>query len=83
LRDGYLEVELVGSYAGLLTLAVGGKSNNVVAGERCSHYLTPPIRICLQQDHQRLRSPWKGPAYCGCPLVKIKVVEGTRYTHRW
>jgi hypothetical protein len=48
LRDGYLEAELVGSYAGLLKLAVGGKSNNVVAGERYSHYLTPPIRICLQ-----------------------------------
>ena len=31
--DGYLEVELVGSSAGLLKLAVGGKSNNVVAGE--------------------------------------------------
>jgi hypothetical protein len=48
LRDSYLDVELLGSDAGLLKLAVGGKSNNVVAGERVSHYLTPPIRICLQ-----------------------------------
>jgi hypothetical protein len=39
--DGYLEVELVGSYAGLLKLAVGGKSNNVVAGARFGHDLTP------------------------------------------
>jgi hypothetical protein len=38
--DGYLEVELVGSSAGLLKLAVGGKSNNVVAGARFDHDLT-------------------------------------------
>ena len=38
--DGYLEVELVGSSAGLLKLVVGGKSNNVVAGARLDHDLT-------------------------------------------
>jgi hypothetical protein len=32
--DSYLEAELVGSNAGLLKLAVGGKLNNVVAGAR-------------------------------------------------
>lgn len=46
--DGYLEAELVGDYVGLLKLAGGGGLNNVVAGERFSHYLPPPIRIALK-----------------------------------
>jgi hypothetical protein len=31
--EGHLEAELVGRYAGLVKLTVGGKLNNVVAGE--------------------------------------------------
>ena len=31
--EGYLEAELAGNYMGLAKLAVGGKLNNVVAGE--------------------------------------------------
>ena len=47
--DSYLEAELVGSNAGLLKLAVGGKRNNVVEGERFSRYLAPKtLRIALR-----------------------------------
>lgn len=43
-----LEAVLTGRYEGVLKLAVGAKLNYLVAGERFSHYLTPPIRIRLQ-----------------------------------
>jgi hypothetical protein len=48
MTDGYLEAVFTGGYEGLLKLAVGGKLNNVVAGEGFNHYLTPSIHIALK-----------------------------------
>jgi hypothetical protein len=45
--DGHLEAELIGRYAGLVKLAVGGKLNNVVAGAQFGSRINPSVTIAL------------------------------------
>jgi hypothetical protein len=47
MRQGHLESELAGDYAGFLKLTGEKSKIMVVAGARFCHYFTPPIRIAL------------------------------------